>query len=422
MLLEPIATNSLFYADEPSATRGSFSGQDSSQLLRRSYLAIDSTGSIFNPFHNFSRMSYEGVSLTPANTAADLRSAPTVYPDSLRETYLQLPPLDPRIPALAQQITAKLTTPFDKASAIAAYLRNNYAYSLDLSGTPRNADPLPYFLFTRRAGHCEYFASAMTVMLRSLGIPARYINGFLPGEFNDVGSDYVIRASDAHSWVEVYFPGYGWITFDPTPPADEPTKNWSARLGEYWDWFQLTWYEWIINYDFAHQFQLAHDVGRTSRSWTEELRARWGAARYDAVQRMLKAQTRFLQWPHHTPLAAALLVALAALIALGTARKRLRTAWQLRKRHGQLSPHIATLHYQEMLQLLERRGLRKSAAQTPLEFATSIGPAEIAAPVAQLTSLYQSARFGNQSAQLEQISPLLRSIREALRSTRRPTK
>lgn len=134
---------------------------------------------------------------------------------------------------------------------------------------------------------------------------------------------------------------------------------------------------------------------------------------------MVRAQTRFVQWPHHTALAAALLAALAVLILLGPARKRLRTAWQLRARRGELSPHVATLHYVKMLQLLERSGLRKSAAQTPLEFATSIGPTEIATPVAQLTSLYQSARFGNQGAQIEQMSPPLRSIRDAMRSVRR---
>jgi len=88
----------------------------------------------------------------------------------------------------------------------------------------------------------------------------------------------------------------------------------------------------------------------------------------------------------------------------------------MRAGRGELNPHLATLHYQKMLQLLERRGLHKPPGQTPLEFATSIGPAQIAAPVAQLTSLYQAARFGNQSTLIEQMSPLLRSIRDALRS------
>jgi transglutaminase-like putative cysteine protease len=421
VLLEPIATNSLFFAADPAAARGAFAGQESGQSFRRTYLAVDPTGSVFNPFHNFTRMRYEGISLLPANPPLDLRGASTIYPESIQEMYLQLPPLDPRIPALAQQITANLSSPFDKASAIALYLRTHYGYTLDLSGTPP-ADPLAYFLFTRRAGHCEYFASAMTVMVRSLGIPARYINGFLPGDYNDVGNDYVIRASDAHSWVEVYFPGYGWITFDPTPPAADVPKGLAARLGEYWDWFQLTWSEWVINYDFAHQFQLAQTVQRVSRNWTEQLRARWDAAHDAAVARMLTEQTRFFRWPHHIALLIVLAVAFVTTLLLGPAGRRLRAMWQMRTGRGELSPHLATLHYQRMLQLLERRGLRKAPGQTPFEFATSIGPREIAEPVAQLTALYLAARFGNHGAQAEQMSPLLRSIRDSLRSARRAPK
>ena len=101
-----------------------------------------------------------------------------------------------------------------------SYLRRNFRYTLKLTGTP-GRDPLAHFLFETRAGHCEYFASAMAVMLRAIGIPSREVNGFLPGEYNDLGGDYIVRASDAHSWVEAYFPGSGWITFDPTPPAPD---------------------------------------------------------------------------------------------------------------------------------------------------------------------------------------------------------
>ena len=110
--------------------------------------------------------------------------------------------------------------PYDKAVAIERFLRSRYAYTLKLSGKPGD-DPLAHFLFETHAGHCEYFASAMTIMLRTLGIPSREVNGFLPGEYNDLAGDYIVRASDAHSWVEVYFPGTGWVTFDPTPAAIE---------------------------------------------------------------------------------------------------------------------------------------------------------------------------------------------------------
>src|SRR6202040_328115 len=147
-----------------------------------------------------------------------LRAAGTDYPEDIKQMYLQLPALDPRIAPLAEQMTAQKTTAYDKAAAMELYLRSKYGYTLDLKGKPGD-DPLAHFLFETRAGHCEYFASSMTVMLRTLGIPAREVNGFLPGEYNDLGGDYIVRASDAHSWVEVYFPGNEWQVFDPTPAA-----------------------------------------------------------------------------------------------------------------------------------------------------------------------------------------------------------
>ena len=100
-----------------------------------------------------------------------LRAASTDYPPAIRQVYLQLPRrLDPRIAALAQQVTSDAATPYDKAAAIELYLRTRFGYTLELSGAP-TADPLAHFLFERRAGHCEYFAAAMTVMLRALGVP-----------------------------------------------------------------------------------------------------------------------------------------------------------------------------------------------------------------------------------------------------------
>src|SRR5207253_6866831 len=118
-----------------------------------------------------------------------------------------------------------------------------YSYTLNLTGKP-GRDPLAHFLFEARAGHCEYFASAMAIMLRTLGIPSREVNGFLPGEYNDLAGDYIVRASDAHSWVEVYFPGDGWQVFDPTPSNLESGKGFLTRLGLYIDWLQVTWSDW----------------------------------------------------------------------------------------------------------------------------------------------------------------------------------
>src|SRR6185369_8726882 len=123
-------------------------------------------------------------------------------------------------------------TPFDKAARIEAYLKNRYSYTLDLKRVDTSIDPIADFLLNVKAGHCEYFASSMTILLRNVGVPARVVNGFQMGEFNTVTGAYKVRQSDAHSWVEVYFADANrWVEFDPTPAAGlnvYPT-NWSTR-------------------------------------------------------------------------------------------------------------------------------------------------------------------------------------------------
>src|SRR6202034_1607824 len=234
VLMEPIATDAIFVAPPLQSITGKF-GLDgvpthhptdaksfllpAGAALTRGYLFIDRTGSIFNPTRNNSKIRYEGTARMSLATPADLRAASTDFPPEMREDYLQLPSkLDPRIKKLAMDVTARQTNDYDRASEIRRYLIGHYSYTLDLAGpTGRHSDPLSYFLFTSRAGHCEYFATAMTVMLRSIDVPARYVTGFLPGEYNDVGGDYIIRGSDAHAWVAGFFNCYGWITVDSTP-------------------------------------------------------------------------------------------------------------------------------------------------------------------------------------------------------------
>jgi transglutaminase-like putative cysteine protease len=158
-------------------------------------------------------------------TQSDLESAGTLYPDWV-SSFESTPKFGYRTPEvlsaihnLAEQIvhSANATNPYDEAAAIEAYLRDpqHFKYSLD-AVAPAGQDPIYWFLFTGKVGYCEYFASAMGDMLRSLGIPTRLVNGFGPGAFNAQTESWVVRGADAHTWVEVYFPGYGWIPFEPT--------------------------------------------------------------------------------------------------------------------------------------------------------------------------------------------------------------
>jgi protein-glutamine gamma-glutamyltransferase len=422
VLMEPIATDAIFVAPRIAALQGRFSN-DTERLTsgkHNGYLILDHTGALSNPFHNNTKIRYEAASNLPIIPAPQLRLASPDFPDSVSGPYLQVPRLDPRIKQLAEQITAGSANEYDKAAKIELYLKTHYRYTLDLTG-PRSADPLAYFLFTRRAGHCEYFAAAMTVMLRDLGIPARYVGGFLPGEYNDIGGDWIVRASDAHVWVEVFFPGYGWITFDPTPPGNDKHGGLLERMSMYWDWFQYAWGEWIINYDFGHQITLAQSVQKTSRDWGEGARTYYQDKQHQILQLIIQLDKKTEASPYFLPSILVFLVALLIYLRGRSMFSYLMARWSLRARTtGNVTASLATLEYREMLRLLERRGWKKPPSQTALEFAAAIPAAEIAAPVAQLTALYQSARFGDRPAPAQQMSALLRSIREITRAGKAP--
>lgn len=149
----------------------------------------------------------------------DLRAAGTNYSGFLKDHYLQFPASLPRrVSDLASELTREAETPLDKALAIQDYLRGpTFEYSQDIEKPPRDADGVDYFLFQTRKGYSDYFASAMAIMLRSAGVPARLAAGYGPGELQDGISRRAVRDSDSHGWTQVYFPGHGWIDFEPTP-------------------------------------------------------------------------------------------------------------------------------------------------------------------------------------------------------------
>ena len=414
VLLEPVATDAVFVAGRPVALRGSFSGEIGG--VRRGYLVRDSTGSLFNPFHNYASVRYSGLSRLPATNATALRTANQDYSKEVIEKYLQLPQkLDPRIRELAGQITAQATTPYDKSVALETYLTTRFRYTLDLTGSPGD-NPLGQFLFETRAGHCEYFASAMAVMLRTLGIASREVNGFLPGEYNDLGGDYIVRASDAHSWVEAYFPGNGWIVFDPTPAAPATNSGFLSRFNQYLDWVELTWQEWVISYDFAHQVVLAQNLQRGSRSWGDAFRSRIDRLRHDGVRVIKRWQLNHVWLGFTIPVA---LLACLVLLRLGVVSRfvqRIRLALRLRGKSPAAQPQFASVLYEELMRLLARYGIRRNETQTPLEFAVAMNEPAVASAVREFTLIYAHARFGGAVCDATRLRGLLGQIRSALRS------
>ncbi len=174
---------------------------------------------------------YQVESLVAEVSVEKLRAAGRAYPDFIRQRYTALPPNVPeRVYALARSLTSTAATPFDEAKAIEAYLRQTYPYSLEVPMPPGGADVTDYFLFELKTGYCDYYATAMAVLARSVDLPARLVTGYASGVYHAATAEYVVTAADAHAWVEIYFPGTGWVEFEPT--ANQPELLLPAQGGQ----------------------------------------------------------------------------------------------------------------------------------------------------------------------------------------------
>lgn len=162
---------------------------------------------------------YTVTSLVSVADKQTLRKVPPVYSDYIKSKYLQLPSsLPQRVKDLARRLMDNIPNAYDRAEAVETFLRSPpYSYSAQVKAPPPGRDPVDYFLFDLQKDFCEYFASAMVVMLREVGVPARLVEGFTTGTYDSASNTYVVRELNAHAWVEVYFPQYGWIEFEPTP-------------------------------------------------------------------------------------------------------------------------------------------------------------------------------------------------------------
>ncbi|PYM36693.1 MAG: hypothetical protein DME15_03085 [Candidatus Rokuibacteriota bacterium] len=191
--LEPFGADVLFAAPRVLAVE-----------LRADAVLVDDMAGVSVP-NAAARFRYVAESELESGGAGDVRP----LDDETRARYLELPPLPPRVRSLALEITASAREPREAARALAAHLASRYRYTLAL-GRATSLDPVEEFLFVQRAGNCEYFAAALAVMLRSLDVPARVVNGFQRGEWNPYGGYFMVRLLDAHSWVEAYLDG-AWV-------------------------------------------------------------------------------------------------------------------------------------------------------------------------------------------------------------------
>jgi transglutaminase-like putative cysteine protease len=404
VLMEPIGTNVFFLAPWGRSVRGDYR-----------MLAGDSGGAVydFDSQHAISR--YEAASDIATPSADLLRKAGRNYPPHIAATYLQLPDLDPRVPRFAADISKAAQNDYDRAAAIENHLRTRFGYTLQLPQTTVK-DPIANFLFERKQGHCEYFASSMAVMLRTLGIPSRVVNGFRSDEFNDLTGSYVVRAKDAHAWVEAYFPGYGWQTFDPTPGGSVGSPQGWSRLALYVDAMASFWRDWVVSYDSSSQYVLGKTAISGSRTMWEGART-WAREHYAS---MLKWAQRTQDHVENSPrrwifIGGGIVLGLLLLANLGRIARLLHEKWVWA--HPERSPEqAASLWYEKMARVLAKRGMQKAHTQTPQEFVQKIEDDRLRVPVARFTDVYESARFGNSAEDALRLPDLYEEVEAAMQS------
>ncbi|HEY1217553.1 MAG: DUF3488 and transglutaminase-like domain-containing protein [Bryobacteraceae bacterium] len=395
--LEPADSAALFFAGTPESLD-----------LRNLAVLRGASGQPFlarRPPGVFRYSAYSRLEERPEQTRAADPAPPLNPADAARN--LQLPAsLDPRIAELARRWTSGASTDLDRARAIETQLSTGYGYTLELPpvGT---ADPLADFLFVRRRGHCEYFASAMTVMLRTLGVPARMATGFESGVYNPLTGQWLIRASDAHAWVEAWLAGRGWTTFDPTPPdPNRAARSTLAGFALYLDAARTFWSRWVVNFDPSRQGALADRFDEAARV----AGIRWFDSLSDTGTTWEQRAAGWLR-RFGAALAAAILLAIGLWMFGPHSIRALRLHRRVsRARRSPTRAADATLLYQRMLAILERRGYRKPPWFTPAEFAASLPAGPLAATVAEFTAAYNALRFGRRAPDRPRILTLLEEV------------
>jgi hypothetical protein len=259
--------------------------------------------------------------------------------------------------------------------AVQNWLRTQFRYTLDLPETAREAT-LEHFLFRRRAGHCEYFSTALAILLRAEGIPARNVNGFLGGTWNEFGGFVTVSQNQAHSWVEVYFPEYGWIPFDATPSATaagaQLQDRWSGPLRTFFDGLEHRWNKWILEYNLDQQVSLF-------RQATEPFARRDASGRLRVSPTLTRVLTYAL-------VGAALLLMLGSLfrhVRLRDVRPESRIYLKLRRTYAragyELHNYEAPMRFVERLEHAEAPGCEAARRAIELYLRSRFGGEDIGA-------------------------------------------
>ncbi len=295
------------------------------------------------------------------------------------DNYLRVPTsLTARVSALAREITAGQPTPAAKVQAVVAWLQRTHGYTTNLKRDERIVDPLEDFLFAEKDGHCEYFASAAAILLRAGGVPTRYVNGFLGGEWNNLRQAITVRENRAHAWIEAYLGREGWVRVDATPALSRTSRMGTFR--QLLDSAELFWSRWIVEYNASQQLLLAQRLGR---------RLGFSGRAFDGGHRAAGLTRR-----------QALVVAGILVLAIAVIGQRKRLfGWHRRRStedRGQPGEVPIARVYHATVRRLAAAGLPRRPWETPHEYLARLEDTNLegAAVLARLTELYASACYG----------------------------
>jgi protein-glutamine gamma-glutamyltransferase len=376
---------------------------------RVSSLGIDAGGAVSFPLNPLEVQEYR-VGLAPSPVLAGATPAGPADP------ALNLTGVTPRIAALAAQVMGQ-GTPLQRARRLESHLIDHYTYTLDFVGRSHD-NPIEDFLFRYRSGQCEYFASSMVLMLRSQGIPARLVTGFLGGEYNPFEGYYIVRDNNAHAWVEAYLPRLGWRIFDPTPPAGRPAMGDEGAMllaQQAWDFLQFRWDRYVLTFGLYDQLRIFGSLRDLwSDFWARFKRddkaggaSRHSASGLDALGPAKPSPNGHRGLPN-VPLPVALGLTLIA-----------AAVWVLYLR---LKPPLtATAAYRRLRRRLGRAGASLADSVPPLAVrreAEARYPAA-ALPTGRVIDFYLRESFGGQPLEDEEIEVLKAALDEAERKMRK---
>jgi protein-glutamine gamma-glutamyltransferase len=320
-------------------------------------------------------------------------------PRFIAQDYLQLPELHPDVEQLFRSIPLPGGSLYEKARALTSYFENNYKYTLSVQDTGTQ-DPLRFFLIEQKKGHCEYFSTALAIAFRFHGIPARNVVGYRGGEPNPYGSYIAVRQSDAHSWVEAYFPAVGWVRFDPSPldSTVSARRSMFRAVNQFVDYLRLRWNKYILEYDLRSQAQLVENLLKRF--------SKWGKGKDKAIQdedEKEKPRTQIPTW---------VLGGLLCLLAVA-----LVFAWIRKSKEGAHRRHYGL--FWMVLKMVRRYRFEKIPSETVLEFVRRIEERTGPLPVlTKLAEMYYIERFGRRRLDPGLWQERIQELEQALKSKR----